>query len=413
MSEALPIARANSRRVEQDVLAVLDHALPLVLVFKLSGAWLHQSFIPSDTASGLALVNALFLAFCLYGTLRLLFTRAGALLADPAYAVLLLFAAATLWTSVSPSNSLGMLRTALLFFCASVFIRHRFSPTHITTLFAAAMGALLLLSIAAALLTPIGVMPGFDAGRWRGLFNHKNTLGENASITLIVALGLSLTTRSRRHISALVALVSAVCLVMSGSATALAAGAVGCLVLLLAWTIVRLRIIRSQGLWLLLGIGTCSALVAYTALGPLAASLGRDLTFTGRTEIWQQFIHFAHQRPWTGWGWATISTTDHMLPIIRQTLALPFIQTPHSGYLSLLVELGYPGLLLFIVWLTLTIWRTSQSAVLHQNRYSMIALASVCALAIHSLFESTSGALPSLWLLLLFALGPRITLRWR
>lgn len=412
MSEAIPLPNANGRRVEQDALLILDHALPIVLMFKLSGAWLHQSFTPSDTAPGLALVNALFLAFCLYGTLRLLFTRAGALLADPAYGVFLLFAAASLWWSVSPTNSMGMLRTALLFFGACLFIRHRLSPAYITRLLVALLGLLLLLSVAAALLTPIGVMPGFDAGRWRGLFNHKNTLGENAAVTLIVALGLGLTSQQRR-LPALVALVSAICLLKSGSATALAAGTAACLILLLSWTIVRLRIIPQQGLWLLLATLACLAVAGVAIMAPLAASLGRDLTFTGRTEIWHQFLHFAHQRPWTGWGWATISTTDHMLPIIRQSLSLPHIQTPHSGYLSLLVELGYPALLLFLGWLTLTALRASRSAVLERNGYGMIALAITCALAIHSAFESTSGALPSLWLLLLFTLGPRITIRWR
>ncbi|WP_108396371.1 O-antigen ligase family protein [Devosia submarina] len=412
MSQALPLPNANGRRVEQDVLLILDYALPIVLMFKLSGAWLHQSFTPSDTAPGLALVNALFLAFCLYGTLRLLFTRPTALLSNPAYGAFLLFAAASLWWSVSPSNSMGMLRTAFLFFGACLFIRHRFSPAYITRLLVTVLGVLLLLSAAAALLTPIGVMPGFDAGRWRGLFNHKNTLGENAAVTLIVALGLSLTTKDRL-LPILAALVSAMCLLKSGSATALAAGTAACLILLLAWLIVRLRIIPQQGLWLLLGTLAGLALAGLAIMAPLAATLGRDLTFTGRTEIWHQFLHFAHQRPWSGWGWATISTTDHMLPIIRQTLSLPHIQTPHSGYLSLLVELGYPGLLLFVGWLALTLVRASRSAVIERNGYGMILLAIACALAIHSAFESTSGALPSLWLLLLFALGPRITIRWR
>jgi O-antigen ligase len=170
---------------------------------------------------------------------------------------------------------------------------------------------------------------------------------------------------------------------------------------------------RSQGLWLLLGILGGGAVGGYLLVNHLAASLGRDLTFTGRTEIWAQFLHFAHQRPWTGWGEATISTTDHMLPFIRQMLNLPHIQTPHSGYLSLLVELGYPGLLIFAAGLLHTVWRGSQSAMLQRNGYGMIVLAVVCALAIHSIFESTSGALPSLWLFVLFSLGPRITLRLR
>ena len=392
---------------------LLDHALPVVLIIKLSGAWYHPGLLPNDTAPGITLLNALFLASCLYGTMRLLLTHAiEAIFAEPAYLALLAFAAFGITLSVSSPNSLGMVRTATLFFGSCVFLRCRFSPYYLLRLFVAVMGAVMLLSLVAALATPIGIMHGFDVGRWRGIFNHKNSLGKAAAITLIVGGGLFAANILRTYWLVPVVVVTFVCLVMSGSATALATAAVGSLVLATALLIVRMRVIRQQGLWLLLALIALLAIGGYASTGLIAAALGRDLTFTGRTEIWQQFLYFADQRPWTGWGWATISTTDHMLPIIRQTLGLPYIQTPHSGYLSLLVELGYPGLLAFAAWLAHTIFMTCRQAILERNRAAMIRLAVACALVVHSLFESTSGALPSLWLLLLFAVGPRVTIRW-
>jgi O-antigen ligase len=306
-----------------------------------------------------------------------------------------------------------MVRTATLFFCSCIFIRYRFPAAYILKVFVAAMGLLLLLSLVAALATPIGVMDGFDAGRWRGIFNHKNTLGENAALTLVVAFGLYATRSRRDYWLACVATLAAGCLLMSGSATALASAGIGGLVFGAALAIVRLRIIRRQGFWLLLALIALLALVGYVLTGPVAALLGRDTTFTGRTDIWQQFLYFAHQRPWTGWGWATIATTDHMLPIIRQTLGLPYIQTPHSGYLSLVVELGYPGLLAFLIWLSQTVLGSSSRAIFGGSHPAMVQLAIACALIVHSLFESTSGALPSPWLLLLLAVDVRHTFRWR
>lgn len=413
MSEVSHPSR-HARTVDQDVLALLDHALPFVLILKLSGAWLYPSFIPSDAAPGVGLLNAVFLAFCLYGTIRLLFTRSLALVfAEPGYFLLLIMAALSLVASVSLSNSFGMLRTAGLFFGSCIFLRYRFSAPHLLQLFALSMGVLMLLSVLAALATPLGIMAGFDAGRWRGVFNHKNTLGENAALTLVVAGGLVATRAWRSYLPGLVAVLAGVCLVLSGSATALAAAAAGALALALALVIVRLRIVPRQGLGLLLVLILGAALASSAIIAPLAAALGRDLTFTGRTEIWEQFFHFAQQRPWTGWGWATISTTTHMLPLIRQTLGLPFIQTPHSGYLSLLVELGYPGLLLFVGWLGHVVLGASRRAVLGRDRFAMLRLGITCALVVHALFESTSGALPSLWLLLLFATNERVAIRWR
>jgi exopolysaccharide production protein ExoQ len=384
-----------------------------VLIVKLSGAWYHPSFTPSDTAPGLALINGLFLAFCLYGSLRLLFHNAiAAVFAEPAYLAVLILGALGAILSVSPSNSLGMVRTATLFFGACIFLRYRFTPGYLLQLFAAVMGAMMLLSLLAAMATPIGVMPGFDAGRWRGVFNHKNTLGEGAAITLLVSAGLYLTQTRSRYWLLSTSAISCLCLLMSGSATALAAAALGMVLMLTALFIVRLRVRRHQGFWLLLGLIVALAAGAYAGAEFMATSLGRDMTFTGRTDIWMQFLHFAQQRPWTGWGWATISTTDHMLPLIRQTLGLPNIQTPHSGYLSLLVELGIPGLLAFITWLACTLVSASRRAILGCEGPAMIRLAVVIALIVHSGFESTSGALPSLWLLLLFAANARIWIRW-
>lgn len=412
MTQMVMVTSHLDRSAPQDVLALLDHALPIVLIVKLSGAWYHPSFTPSDTAPGLAVINALFLLFCFYGTARLLFRNAlGAVFAEPAYLLLLILATIGTAMSVSPANSLGMVRTAVLFFGACVFLRYRFTPAYLLRLFAAVMGGVMLLSFLAAIASPLGVMSGFDAGRWRGLFNHKNTLGETAAITMLVSGGLCLTHKAR-YWPAIVAVLSGICLVMSGSATALGAASLAVALTLATFAIVALRVRRQQGFWLLLALMATSALAAYLVTESVAATLGRDMTFTGRTDIWLQFMHFAQQRAWSGWGWATISTTDSMLPLIRQTLDLPHIQTPHSGYLSLLVELGIPGLLAFAMWLAITLVASSWRAIVGQEGPALIRLALALALIMHSAFESTSGALPSLWLLLLFATNARVRVRW-
>lgn len=401
------------RTAANDALAVLDHALPLVIVFKLTAAWYYSSFAPSDGASGLELVNVLYLAFCLYGTVRLLFTQALAIIfTEPIYVALLLLAAGTLAFSISFANSFGMVRTALLFFGACLFLRYRFTPAYLLTLVFAMLSALLLVSLVLAIATPLGVMGGFDAGRWRGAFNHKNTLGENASLAVLVALALQIIHPRARLWTALTASASLLCLAMSGSATALAATACAGLIFAVSQIIVWTNIRRKQGFALLLASIALLAIGGVSAMGPVAQMLERDLTFTGRTAIWSQFLYFAEQRPWTGWGWATISTTDAMLPLIRQTLNLPYIQTPHSGYISLLVELGWFGLGLFVLWLGVTLVVACYDATIRRDPIAPVRVALVCGLALQTAFESTSGALPSLWLFLLLASGSRVTVRW-
>ena len=404
---------SHARTAASDALVLLDHALPAVIIFKLSAAWYYPSFAPSDGAPGLDLVNALYLAFCCYGTLRLLFTQPLAILfAEPIYLALLLTATATSVFSVSPANSFGMLRTALLFFGACLFLRYRFSPNYLLTLVVAILGGLMLVSLALATTTPLGVMSGFDAGRWRGAFNHKNTLGENAGIAVLGAVALYIIHPSARLWTALAASLGVLCLFMSGSATALAATACAGLIFATAQLIVWTKIRRRQGFALLIATIILLGVVGALTVGALAQMLERDLTFTGRTAIWSQFLYFAEQRPWTGWGWATISSTDAMLPLIRQTLNLPYIQTPHSGYISLLVELGWVGLGLFVVWLVTTLIVACYEATLRRDVMAPGRVALLCGLALQTAFESTSGALPSLWLFLLFASATRVTVRW-
>ena len=101
-----------------------------------------------------------------------------------------------------------------------------------------------------------------------------------------------------------------------------------------------------------------------------------------------------------------------MLPLIRQTLNLPYIQTPHSGYISLLVELGWVGLGLFVVWLVTTLIVACYEATLRRDVVAPVRVALLCGLALQTAFESTSGALPSLWLFLLFASATRVAVRW-
>ena len=396
-----------------DSLVLLDHALPLVIVFKLSAAWYYPGFAPSDGAPGLELVNVLYLAFCLYGTVRLLFTQPLAILfAEPIYLALLLLAIGTLAFSMSFANSFGMVRTALLFFSACLFLRYRFRPAYLLALVFAILSVLLLVSLAMAIATPLGVMGGFDAGRWRGAFNQKNTLGENAGVAVLVALALHIIHPRAQLWTALAASVSLLCLAMSGSATALAATACAGLVFAVSQIMVWTNIRRQQSFALLLASISLLAIGGVLTMGPVAQMLERDLTFTGRTAIWGQFLYFAEQRPWTGWGWATISTTDAMLPLIRQTLNLPYIQTPHSGYISLLVELGWFGLGLFVLWLGTTLVVACYDATIRRDAIAPVRVALVCGLALQTAFESTSGALPSLWLFLLLASGSRVMVRW-
>ncbi len=200
------------------------------------------------------------------------------------------------------------------------------------------------------------------AGAWRGLANHKNGLGDIACIGLILWCHAWLT----RESSALMALLGGVlalsCLLLSRSSTSLLAT-----LMALSWLILLLRAppaLRRYMPHLIVGFVSLLLLYSLALLGlvpgldlllsPVSALTGKDLSFTGRTEIWQLVSEHIRQQPWLGSGYGAYWTG----PVIS-TPSYAFIErmafypgSAHNGYLEILNDLGVLGLLLLLVYLT-------------------------------------------------------------
>jgi hypothetical protein len=66
--------------------------------------------------------------------------------------------------------------------------------------------------------------------------------------------------------------------------------------------------------------------------------LGRDSTFTGRTDIWAELVPVVKQGPILGCGFGGYWTPE--------TRAIHIVGQAHNGYLEVLMELGFVGLVL-------------------------------------------------------------------
>lgn len=411
---ALPRTGRWVHRPSQSLLVLLDRACLFLVILWLSRAWYFPSSITTDAAPGIRVIDLAFQAACLYGALRLLMLRPTAVvLAEPLFLLFLLLGVSSLLTTSAFGNTLGMVRTCLLFFATCIFFRYRYPPPDIARTLLDLLGALLVLSVIAALLIPFGTMQGFDAGRWKGVFGHKNALGQCAAFALILLCGCwsSRTAPCRRDW--VFGAATLACLAGAQSATALGVAALGLGVLASNRFFARARVPWSVAMASQVLLAAGAVLLLPSVLAPLAQSLGRDITFTGRTEIWARFLDFAWQRPWTGWGWATIDSSEHMLPLVRLALGLPTIQTPHSGYLSLFVELGLPALMVYCLWLLSVFFGSTRRALLRLDPVWSLRAALAAGLALLNGFESTAQASPSLWLFALLVIGTRKRVIWR
>lgn len=195
------------------------------------------------------------------------------------------------------------------------------------------------------------------SGTWQGLADGKNELGQVALICILVSFFSFKTGRSRwRLLDFLMMVVSVVLLAGARSMTPTVTLAV--LVSLGGlWFVNNLFEKKmATGKWfvIILGVGVFGSMWLVLLLEPdLYGSflniLGKDATFTGRTDLWIDILSVAKKHLLLGGGfegfWVVDSPT--ILALYHDYPWLP--RQAHMGYLDVLNETGIVGLVLLII----------------------------------------------------------------
>lgn len=202
---------------------------------------------------------------------------------------------------------------------------------------------------------------GMIAGDWKGLASHKNALGNLACIGLIFWCHAGLTRQVRLPAVALGAAISILCLYLSGSTTSLLTA-----VFVLVFMVLLMRApaaIRGYLPWVV-ALFTLALMVYSLALlqiipglskllGPISAITGKDMTFTGRTDIWRIVTEHIGQHPLLGSGygayWAGVVPGAPSYAFIRELNFYP--GSAHNGYLDIVNDLGAVGLIVLVAYL--------------------------------------------------------------
>jgi O-antigen ligase len=211
-------------------------------------------------------------------------------------------------------------------------------------------------SFAWALVAPT---KAFDtSGQLRGLFSHKNILGQFAGIGYLAFLASAMKEAGRRRVmNILGAGICVLALVLASSATPLIA-----IAFVTAWIYGRSRL----GLWprelvlvtVVLCLGGILLLVATPDL--FTYIVGRDATLSGRTNIWQFALEMAEARPLLGYGYGVFWLGPDSPGALFWETTLQFELSAHNGYLQCLLDTGTIGLLttLFAVFKPLFVVQT-------------------------------------------------------
>lgn len=200
-------------------------------------------------------------------------------------------------------------------------------------------------------------------GAWRGLANHKNGLGGLSSITLILWFHAWLA-RESKFLPALAGiLIAAACLILSRSSTSLAATlfVMGLLLILVrtpeSWRpYIPYLVATLVAMLLVYALAILNLIPGWGALmAPISSLTGKDVTLTGRTDIWAIVSEHISQHPLLGTGYGAYWTSG---PVVG-TDAYVFVErmnefypgSAHNGYLEIVNDLGWAGLLCLIAYI--------------------------------------------------------------
>jgi exopolysaccharide production protein ExoQ len=294
----------------------------------------------------------------------------------------------TLW-SVDPDTtfrrSLGVAATVFV----AMYLVVRFERHEILRYAAVVCGVTIWLNAAFVFGLPqYGVMP-FE-NWWSGLYFHKNELGMNTALgVIILVLQLLASRRARALILATIGL-GVVLLIGAQSATSLSA-TVLVLALLAVFQLFRARRTLFGAVALSLVTASGLGLLVATANLPLITDLlGRDITLTGRSELWAAMIPVIEERPWLGFGysafWRGWFTPAHEVWIATGWMP----PTGHNAAFDYLAELGIMGLGLVLGYFFSAVVKATRDL---RDRAGAVGSLPITVLSLQLLFSVTESGL--------------------
>ena len=250
-------------------------------------------------------------------------------------AMLALAAVSTLWSI----DSGGTLRRSIwlaLTMGFGLYLAWRYEWRELLGVIGLAFIVLVAGSLALGLAAPsIGRMTLEHPGAWSGLWTHKNTLGGVMALGVAACAGAALAVPARRKLFIAGALGAFALVLLSTSKTALVASMLG-LVVIGAGMIMRRGPVGT--IIVVAGALTASILgaaVIFLAPDLLVAALGRDLTLTGRTDIWNAAAPAVAAQPWLGYGYYAFWLPDNGPAYwVRQAVAWQ-VTSAHSSWLEM------------------------------------------------------------------------------
>ncbi len=246
----------------------------------------------------------------------------------------------------------------------------------------------------------------------KGYFTTKNQLGECASVAFLLSFHEILQRGWRRALGIIVTVIAVLLVFLSHSKTAFG---LSLICPLIAWLIVLLRkITRISPAIILSSIPLGFMLLSSGAnfnFERLSYMLYGDSSLTGRTIIWDFANQEIARRPLFGWGYQSFWLVPDS-PSLEALGWVKMMPNAHNGYYDTMLEMGYVGLALLLVFIIATLHAVGR-VVDRDPARARLLLSLVLFFILYNFFESLwMRSFESLWVVFLIV-AAEIGRYWR
>ncbi len=235
--------------------------------------------------------------------------------------------------------------------CFGLYFATRFDLKQQVRLVAITLTVSAVLSTLFAIGFPRVGIDEFHVPAWKGIYDSKNTFGSIMVVMSIAFFSLPVEQWYDRLIKWGGISFSTALILLSTSKTALVVSIVFMVLMNLyqkfQWQGKRSVVLINLGILAV----SCVLVGAIANLPLLLEALGRDVTFTGRTYIWQVSLDHLADRPWLGFGRGAFWSPQSPFPkqisyFLSQGFSAPHA---HSGYIETALDVGLIGLTLVVI----------------------------------------------------------------
>ncbi len=372
--------------------SLLTVGLAVVMLLIYSSGWQLPLFGEKADESASGLLRVAFLPAYALGFLLVIgnpWNTVRATLRQPFLIILMGVVAASIFWSIQPDVSI---RRGFAVACTTISglaLAARFRWAEMARVFAITFVVLIIASYAVCIALPrIGIMTELFPGAWRGLWMEKNALGGLMAMGICVLGAASLLNPREAKFWIPMAFLAFGLVILSQSKTSLASLVLGLAAMGFVWIVQRGPAIGVAATWAGVSGATLLAAFIFLASDVFFHLLGKDATFTGRTQIWTAAMRQIEERPWLGYGYAAVwsdkSGWGPLAWIVHDAKFTP--QHAHNSWIEQWLGMGIIGLSAWVLFYLQTM--TLAIIAVFRSRGALLAFPFLVVYSLVSLTES-------------------------